>query len=95
MTKRILPFIVAFAGILALGVPAQAQDKLPLEQTPPKVQETIRKYVQNGKLGEIERAHEKDKPALYVVDYTAADGTAMELEIGEDGIVVVQRGKLN
>jgi uncharacterized membrane protein YkoI len=85
MLKRILPFIFPLAAVLAFGAPAQAKDKLTFEQTPPKVQETIRQHVQNGKITEIEREQEKGKPAVFEVEYKAADGKSHEIKVREDG----------
>jgi hypothetical protein len=81
--------------MLAFGLPAQAGEKLTLEQIPPKVQETIREYVRDGKLGEVEREQQAGQPVVYEANYTTPDGTPYTLEIGEDGLVLVQRGKLN
>lgn len=85
MKTRTLPFILPFAAILAFGVPAQAGDKMTLEQVPPKVKETIQSQVQTGKIKEIEREQEKDKPLTYEVKYTAADGKNYKLKVSQDG----------
>jgi uncharacterized membrane protein YkoI len=85
MKTRALRFILPFAATLAFGIPAQADEKLTLEQVPPKVKETIQSNVQTGKIKEIERKSEKDKPNVYEVEYTATDGKNYELKIAEDG----------
>lgn len=86
MKTRILPLIAAcFAAIVAFAIPAQAGHKISLDQVPAPVKATIQREVQTGKLGEIERETAKDKPTVYEVEYTAADGKAYELKIAEDG----------
>ncbi|HVJ92099.1 MAG TPA: hypothetical protein VM580_20000 [Labilithrix sp.] len=86
MKRRILlPFIApAFAAIVAFTMPAQAGQKMTLDEVPAQVKATIEKEVQAGKLGKIER-ETKHERTVYEVEYTAADGKAYEIKVGEDG----------
>lgn len=88
MITRILMFLAPLAVVLALGAPAQAGEKMKLEHTPAKVQETIKKHVQNGTIKEIEREQEKGKAAVFEVEYKTADGKEFELKISEDGKLI-------
>jgi hypothetical protein len=86
MKVRSLAFIVpAFAALVAVAVPAQAGQEMTLKDVPSAVRDTIHKHVGDGKLGTIERETEKDKPPVYEVEYTTADGKEYELKIAEDG----------
>ena len=86
MKKRNVALTIAsFAAIVAFGTSAQAGDEVTLQQVPAPVKDTIQQHVQNGKLGSIEKEMEKDKPVVYEVEYTTADGKDFELTIAEDG----------
>jgi hypothetical protein len=97
MITRTLSFILPLAAVLAFGSPARADEKVALDQTPEKVQETVRTWLENGHLETIERRDEPGEPAAsyYRVDFMGEDGTPFEIEVSEDGKVIRQRGRLN
>lgn len=84
MKKPMLPAILAICAGLAIAAPAQADEKVTLDQVPAKVKETIQKHVQNGKIDEIEKEHRKTG-VVYEVEYTTADGVEYEIDVAEDG----------
>lgn len=83
--RALFSFIApAFAAIVAFGSSALAGEKITLDQVPAEVRTTIEKEVQKGKLGKIERESKHDR-TIYEVEYTASDGKAYEIKVGEDG----------
>lgn len=90
MKRRTLPLLLAFAASLAFSSPAQADEKVALDQVPAKVKVTIQKHVQDGKLEEIERDKENGV-TTYEVEYRAKDGTKYELRIAEDGKLLAKK----
>ena len=84
-TRKLASVISLFAACAAFSAPALADDKVPFEQVPAPVKETIQKHVQDGKLDSIEKETEKGKPTVYEVEYTTKDGKEFELKIAEDG----------
>lgn len=93
--RRALTFFSTLAAALALALPALGGERLTLEEAPPEVQETIRKYVPQGELHLLERERDEGGGTYYKVEFTGVDGTDQRLEINEEGMVIAQRGRLN
>jgi hypothetical protein len=67
---------------------ALADEKVQWADVPPAVQKTITEYAEGGKIEEIERETKNiggKKIPTYEADVRKADGSKIEIEVGEDG----------
>lgn len=76
-----------FATMIAASAPAQAGEKMSLDQVPTAVRDTIKKQVADGKIDKIEKDTE-DGRVVYEVDYKTREGKDFDLTIGQDGTLL-------
>ncbi len=86
--KRNMLAAAAIPIVIFFAKSAFADKKIPWADVPPAVQKTITENAEGGKIEEIEKETEKiggKRISLYEADVRKADGSKIEIKVGEDG----------